>query len=282
MSRGGLREAARSICRLGRLSLKLAAMPSESRSEFVEAAAMLAEGMDERTAEDRAFQIAERLVGLVYPHYKFSEFGRTWLDDEAFQSYYRRFMDPGNWHSIDRKYALRELLKLCGEVPGDTAECGAYKGATSYLICRASVDTAQASARHHYIFDSFEGLSAPEQRDGTYWMVGDLQATEQDVRGALAEFDAFSIFPGWIPERFAEVAERRFAFVHVDVDLYQPTRDSIEFFYPRLNPGGILILDDYGFRSCPGATAAADEFFADKPEAIANLPTGQGLVLKAA
>ena len=78
-----------------------------------------------------------------------------------------------------------------------------------------------------------------------------------------------------IPERFAEVENQRFAFVHIDVDLYQLTRDSIEFFYPCLNPGGILLLTimDSGRVQ---ATAAADEFFADKDEAVANLPTGQG------
>ena len=61
----------------------------------------------------------------------------------------------------------------------------------------------------------------------------------------------------------------------------QPTRDSIEFFWPRINPGGILLLDDYGFFICPGARKAADDFFKGRPEPILEIPTGQGLIIKA-
>ena len=52
------------------------------------------------------------------------------------------------------------------------------------------------------------------------------------------------------------------------------------FFYPRLNPGGIMICDDYGSAHCPGAKRATDEFFADKPERVISLPTGQSMVIK--
>jgi hypothetical protein len=66
----------------------------------------------------------------------------------------------------------------------------------------------------------------------------------------------------------------------VDVDLYEPTRDSIRFFYDRLNPGGILVCDDYLFMTCPGATEAIDEFLADKPEKMLGLPGGGGFFIK--
>ena len=71
----------------------------------------------------------------------------------------------------------------------------------------------------------------------------------------------------------------RFSFVHLDVDLYQPTMDSLEFFYGRMNPCSIILCDDYGFVTCPGAKKAMDSFFADKPEEIVSLPTGQGFVV---
>jgi hypothetical protein len=61
--------------------------------------------------------------------------------------------------------------------------------------------------------------------------------------------------------------------------LYQPTFASVSFFYPRMNSGGLMLFDDYGFATCPGARRAIDEFFADKPEPIIDLPTGQAFVL---
>lgn len=130
-----------------------------------------------------------------------------------------------------------------------------------------------------HLFDSFKGLSKPEAEDGTFWYAGALASTEQAARDNLARFPDVSFYRGWIPERFCEVADRRFAFVHIDVDLGAPTRNSIEFFYPRLQPGGILLCDDYGFTTCPGATKAMDDFFRDR-ERVVHLPTGQGFVIK--
>jgi hypothetical protein len=250
------------------------AIPTERRY-LVE---MLARGMDETTEEPDRYRIAEALTTAIYPKYKFSEFGRLFLEDGAFIDYYRGVMDPGNWHSLDRKYTLDQLLKLTLDLEGDTAECGVYKGASSYLICRA----IRPGSKRHHLFDSFQGLSAPTSVDGAYWTVGALQADEHDVLATLDGFDNFVVHAGWIPERFHEVADARFSFLHVDVDLYAPTRASIEFFYDRMNPGGVMLFDDYGFTTCPGAKLAVDEFFSTRPEPTVMLPTGQAFIVKQA
>jgi hypothetical protein len=237
---------------------------------------MLGRGMKAGTTESEQYRIAEALTTAVYPKYKFSEFGRLFLEDREFIEYYRRFMDPNNWHSLDRKYTLDQLLRLTLEIDGDTAEGGVYRGASSYLICRA----IRPYAKCHHLFDSFQGLSAPTKADGAYWVAGALRSEEQEVRDRLREFGNFVIYPGWIPEGFAEVADKRFSFVHIDVDLYEPTRDSVAFFYDRLNPGAVMLFDDYGFATCPGAKLAVDEFFQTRPERTVMLPTGQAFILK--
>ena len=107
-----------------------------------------------------------------------------------------------------------------------------------------------------------------------------MAVTEQRLRSTLNEFKNIRILKGWIPNRFEEVAQERFRFVHIDVDLYKPTYASLEFFYPRMNPGGIIVLDDYGSTICPGAYKAAEEFMIDKPEYIINLPSSQGILIK--
>jgi hypothetical protein len=96
----------------------------------------------------------------------------------------------------------------------------------------------------------------------------------------LARFANVQVYRGWIPQRFGEVAARRFSFVHIDVDLYEPTRDSIEFFYPRLAPGAVLVCDDYGIVTCPGATKAIEDFLRDKPEKMLALTDGGGFFIK--
>ena len=155
-----------------------------------------------------------------------------------------------NFHSIDRKYTVNRFLQLLTNVPGDTVECGAYKGATSYLIC--AYIQQQGQPRTHHIFDSFEGLSSPKTADGLYWKKGDLATDEESCRNNLAAFGFVKYYKGWIPDRFDEVKDKQFSFVHIDVDLYQPTLDALFFFYERLNKRGVLICDDYGFSTCPG------------------------------
>lgn len=222
------------------------------------------------------FLLAERLSMAVYPELKVSEFGRSWLDDKAFFRDYQRFMDSNNWHSADRKYTLWQLARWAGRLPGEFAECGVYKGGSAIYLCQE----ARRSGKHVHLFDSFEGLPTPSELDGSHWRKGNLAAPLEDVQSGLGEYACFSCHRGWIPDRFAEVADESFCLVHIDVDLYEPTRESLGFFHPRLVPGGMLVLDDHGFTSCPGATKAAEEFCAAAQTVVINLPTGQGLILK--
>ena len=80
-----------------------------------------------------------------------------------------------------------------------------------------------------------------------------MATPEHTCRDTLKEFERVSYYKGWIPDRFEEVSDRKFSFIHIDVDLHRPTYDSAEFFYERLSPGGIILCDDYGSLLCPGA-----------------------------
>jgi hypothetical protein len=222
------------------------------------------------------YRLAERVARAMAPSLVASEYGRRWLTDSEFFSALEPFEGRGNFGAMDRKWMLRELLKLAGSVEGDSAECGTWRGGSSWLIATG----LSRFGKTHHVFDSFEGLAAPGPRDGSHFRKGDLSATEEEFRSRMAGVENLRVYKGWVPHRFSEVADRRFSFVHIDVDLYQATRDSVEFFYPRLSPGGILLLDDYGFSICPGAREAIEEFFRDKPEPVLEIPTGQGLVVK--
>jgi len=231
---------------------------------------------DSHLDEESRYRLAERLSNAVYPKFLFSEYGRIHLDDEAFIDYYRRFMDPGNWHSFDRKYFLNQTLRLLTAVPGDLVECGVYNGSSAYLMCQF----ARSQGRRVYLFDSCQGLSEPSTVDGSYWVKGAMSMAENEIHRNLEKFKCYTLLRGWIPERFSEVEDRQFCFVHIDVDLYQPTLDSLSFFYARMNPRGIMLFDDYGFRSCPGARRAIDEFLENKPENVVLVPTGQAFVIR--
>lgn len=225
---------------------------------------------------DRRLAALKMIADRLIPDYRLSWHQMDWWHDAQFNAYLDRF-DEREVFNTHRRWMLWQLLRLVCDVPGDTAECGVFEGSSSWLICSATQDRG----RTHHLFDSFEGLSVPEPRDGAYWEAGFLAAGEDVVARKLEPFTKMLEFhKGWIPDRFLEVEDKTFAFVHVDVDLHQPTFDSVEFFYPRLSLGGILLCDDYGFTSCPGATEAVDSFLSDKPEKMISLDAGGGFFIK--
>lgn len=220
--------------------------------------------------------IAQRVSDFLYPFFCHTEEGKVWLEDGEFINYYKKF-ETKNFRSLDRKFMLKSLLSLVKDLDGDTAECGVYKGATSYLICNETSHRPTV----HYAIDSFEGLSTPTGRDAAYWKKGDLKAGVDECKENLRLFEErIRYCKGWIPEVFHLVKSPSFRFVHVDVDLYAPTHNSLEFFYEKMVPGGIIVCDDYGFKSCEGAKIAVDEFFAGKPEPVVHSPTGQAIIIK--
>jgi O-methyltransferase len=217
--------------------------------------------------------VARRLV----PDYRFTWPELAWFQNPKLTEVLKRF-DESEGFNAHRRFALQQLLRLTSNIPGDTAECGVYKGCSSYIILDSN--KRSSSGRVHHIFDSFEGLSNPSGKDGQYWTANDLSINEDFVKKNLNDFSNVRFYRGWIPSRFDEARESTFSFVHVDVDLYEPTLDSIRFFYERMNTGGIFVCDDYGFLTCPGATAAMDEFLLSKQEKIISLPGGGGFFIK--
>jgi len=225
---------------------------------------------------DRRLAALKLVADMLIPDYRLTWPQMEWWGDADFNTYLARFDERSGFNS-HRRWMLWQLLRLVSKVEGDTAECGVFEGASSWLICASN----RGTNRRHHLFDSFEGLSVPGPQDGKYWTSGALAAGERLVLEKLQPFaDMLAFHKGWIPERFKDVDDVRFSFVHVDVDLHQPTLDSIAFFYPRLSVGGIMLCDDYGFTSCPGATAAVDGFLVDKPEKMIGLDAGGGFFIK--
>ena len=224
-------------------------------------------------------QQLEQLINFsadMMPEYRLQWPQVDWYRNREFSEFLACFGEA-NGLNTHRRWMLHQLLRLVVQVEGDTAECGVYLGCSSWQILLE----ARRAGRMHHVFDSFEGVSAPSHEDGNHWKKGDLSAPEAAVSRNLSPFaGSFQLHRGWIPECFPDVASRKFAFVHIDVDLKAPTLESVKFFYPRLSMGGVLVCDDYGFTSCPGATSAIDEYLADKPEKMLALPQGGGYIVR--
>lgn len=185
-----------------------------------------------------------------------------------------------------RHYVLNYLLQNINLKSGDVCETGCWRGLSAYQIA-AHIHSLKEDIFFH-VFDSFEGLSDIQPVDRYEHDHRDIDSIKKQfscsmdiVKENLKAFDFIKYYKGWIPERFVEVKDRTFSFVHIDVDLYQPIFDSFKFFYPRLSTGGIMVFDDYGCIQFPGAKKAIDECISQhNDDFFLPLPSGQAFLIK--
>ena len=216
----------------------------------------------------------------------------TWLANRTWLKPFERYLEPDRrgplppTRILDQRFTLVELVKSIRSLSGNTCECGVYRGVGSALICKALEGTYRDGDRH-YAFDSFEGLPEPTSGDRirsgrSVWKKGHLYCPHETVQEFLKEFPHCQIEKGWIPQTLSKVEDETFRLMHLDVDLMEPTRACLDFFYPRMVSGGLMVFDDYGSGSCRGVRAAIDEFFRDRSEQVVELVTGQAFVIKQA
>lgn len=217
-------------------------------------------------------------------------------NDEIVRRYERSMAATGmewadNLAKRCRYISLVQTIELVMDraVTGDFVECGCWRGHSAHITAGILAERKFAGTFH--IFDSFDGLSDLEQADTNEREAlspeeVEAQAkmfacSEEEFKKNLAEFSFIKTYKGWIPERFEEVSNKTFSFVHIDVDLYQPYIDSIDFFYPRLSSGGVMVFDDYGYTQFPGSTKAVDQRVdMYKPSFFYQIPTGGAFLIK--
>ncbi len=155
-------------------------------------------------------------------------------------------------------YRLARLVERRG-VPGDLVDCGVYNGGSTALL------SAGATTRRVWAFDSFEGLPAPGPFDGELsagWE-GGCAGSEEKVREVMAKFassESLEIRKGWFeqtfPAAFCEIEQ--IAVLHCDGDWHDSVQLTLESFYPKVVPGGFVVIDDYG--CWEGARRATDAY----------------------
>jgi O-methyltransferase len=165
------------------------------------------------------------------------------------------------------------------KIPGAYVECGVWKGGSMMAVARTLLNLERDDA-NLYLFDTFEGMPPPTSEDvdragrpaqelldkdedpegSRLW----ARASLEIVKGALGSIgypdEKLHYVEGKVEETIPAAAPERIAFLRLDTDWYESTRHELEHLWPRLQPGGILIIDDYGWWH--GARKAADEFFA--------------------
>ena len=189
-------------------------------------------------------------------------------NDDFFRNYNHMIKVTNGVDSLGKKIRFWSLYQTMNSsiknAPNyNVAECGCFKGFSTYII--AKILEKNNFTKKFYIFDSFEGLSPLSDQDlmgldNSTLKDGAFKCSEINFMKNIGDFEFMEVKKGWIPERFKDVDKKKFSFVNIDVDIYQPTKDALDFFYPRLIKGGCIHIDDYNFREWPGSKIAIKEF----------------------
>lgn len=184
-----------------------------------------------------------------------------WHDDAAFRRVYDA-IDGNTFVDQYKCYELWEQLGQLGHVAGDVLEVGVWRGGTGVLMARRAADLGFDC--RVFLCDTFEGVAKAGDADPWY-KGGEHADTSPEIVRGLADREGVDveILVGMFPEDTADrVADRRFRLVHIDVDVYDSARDTLEWAWPRLNVGGVVVWDDYGAFECEGVATLGRELFA--------------------
>ncbi len=184
-------------------------------------------------------------------------------------------------NDIFRAKSLLEYLELGLRHDGDLIECGVYRGGMSVLLglwLRERDETRQI-----YLCDVFTGLPMPDRTVDRRYEAGFFAVPVDRVQRTIDDFGLTALCvvrAGLFAETLPAFGEsQRFAFAHVDGDLYNSTTDCLKHLYPKLAEGGPMVFDDYYHQSA-GVMRAVNEHATRTGEVIHLGPVGQATIIK--
>jgi hypothetical protein len=166
----------------------------------------------------------------------------------------------------DRLFTLWQAARNVAPLGQPAVEVGTFRGGSAALVAQSLRLHAGKPVDVHVV-DTFEGhldetftSHDPEQQRGKF-----KEVTFEDVREFLSAYAATHVYKGDGPAVVRSWPDRQYGLVHLDMDLYQPTRECLEYFGPRVVPGGMIVVDDYEAPTCPGIAVAVHEYLAANP-----------------
>lgn len=182
------------------------------------------------------------------------------------------------------KYRCYELWQLVAEsrkLKGALIEIGVWRGGTAALIAK-SAELCDINSTV-YLCDTFTGVVKTSNKDPVY-KGGEHADTSQEIVEDLVnklKLSNVKILTGIFPDDTAKfVNEDKFRFCHIDVDVYQSAKDIINWIWPKMTVGGIVLYDDYGFEGCEGVTRFVNEEKKKKDRVVIHNLNGHAIVVK--
>jgi hypothetical protein len=171
------------------------------------------------------------------------------------------------------------------KLPGDFVECGVWRGFLATAIMNY-IPWPNAN-KHFYLFDTWEGLDERYLTDGERRNQAKLDHFKpyyanqfEYVREHFSSYPNVHLVKGSVPETLSSVEIGKVSYLSLDMNCAPPELAAAEYFWDKLVPGGMILLDDYGFVSYEDQKRGFDQFASGHDVDILALPTGQGLIIK--
>ena len=192
---------------------------------------------------------------------------------------------PYTMTSAPRVFALCEAIRyVCGNgIAGDIVECGVWRGGSMMAAARTLIECEDTS-RGLYLYDTFEGMPPPtdkdrardgsasaaeilaaekKDKDNLHWAYSPIEDVRRNLGTTGYPSEKVHLIKGKVEDTVTGTSPGAIAVLRLDTDWYESTLHELTHLYPLLAPGGVLIIDDYGYWQ--GARAAVDEYFAAQP-----------------
>jgi O-methyltransferase len=204
------------------------------------------------------------------------------FDDLACE--YMDLVKPYTMTSPEKLFGLINAVRYVVDagIEGAIVECGVWRGGSMHAVARTLHEKGDMD-RELYLFDTFEGMTEPTEKDKKLvggsaaellesqekhrwiWAIASLEDVQEGLRALPYPYERFTLVKGPVEETIPDQCPDKIALLRLDTDWYESTRHELEHMYDHLQPGGVLIIDDYG--TWAGSKEATDEFTAklEKP-----------------
>lgn len=164
--------------------------------------------------------------------------------------------------TICGSWLFLEALEHIKNIPGDIAEVGCFEGGNMLLGLKSGLIPDEKNV---YLFDSFEGFPTLSVFDPAHLKSGDYKPEKslEYIKSCFNAFKNVNIVPGYVPETFSKIPhDNKYSLIFFDCDLYQPCLDTLNYFWPKLSSGGLILIHDYFYEpgGFSGVEKATDEF----------------------
>jgi O-methyltransferase len=214
--------------------------------------------------------------------------------DDAALDIMRR-VKPRTMTSNEKLYGLVQATRYVVQhgIPGDIVECGVWRGGSMQAVA-LTLSEQGATDRHLHLFDTFEGMPPPTEKDRRFdgrsaeqllatnetdssvWAIARLDEVQQAMREVDYPPALVHFHEGRVEDTIPAQAPEQISILRLDTDWYESTSHELEHLYDRLSPGGVLIIDDYGHWE--GARLATEDFLEKTGEPLLLLPLSTGRI----